>query len=143
MANDDSTAYSVEFLNSPELTGIFSHKLELKVGVPALLMRNLDAPRLCNDPRLRIRELGSNIIKATIITRAAKGDSVLIPCIPIIPNNLPFCFKVLQFPSKFALKMTINKSQGRTLKVARINLSSDDHVTMFLTLSNICWFHVF
>ncbi|CAG9791795.1 unnamed protein product [Diatraea saccharalis] len=55
MASDDSTAYPVEFVNSLELTGVPPHKLELKVGVPVLLMRNLDAPRLCNGTRLQIR----------------------------------------------------------------------------------------
>ncbi|GFW32933.1 hypothetical protein TNCV_1774981 [Trichonephila clavipes] len=44
-------AYPVELLNYLELSGVPSHKLELKVGVPVLLMRNLDAPRLCNATR--------------------------------------------------------------------------------------------
>ncbi|XP_055950914.1 uncharacterized protein LOC129985008 [Argiope bruennichi] len=102
----------VEFLNSSDLTGASSHKLELKFGVPALQMRNLDV--LCNDTRLRIRQLCCNIIKATIITGAAKGDRFLIPRIRFIPNILPFCFKKLQFPLKLAFTMTINKSQNQT-----------------------------
>ncbi|XP_055938138.1 uncharacterized protein LOC129968309 [Argiope bruennichi] len=95
MANADSTAYPVEFLNFSELTGECLHKLELKFGVPALLMRNLDAQRLCNGTKLHIGELGSNFIKATIITGAAKGESVLIPGISVIPNIFPFCFRRL------------------------------------------------
>ncbi|GFV83732.1 uncharacterized protein TNCV_2555201 [Trichonephila clavipes] len=51
---------------------------------------------------------------ATILTAEAKGDNVLIPRIPIIPNNLPFNFKRLQFPLKVAFSMPINKSQGQT-----------------------------
>ncbi|GFX55629.1 uncharacterized protein TNCV_269171 [Trichonephila clavipes] len=61
---------------------------------------------------------------ATILTGEAKGDNVLIPRIPIIPNNLPFNFKRLQFPLKVAFSITINKSQGQTLKVAGIHLGS-------------------
>lgn len=124
MSSDDSTTYPIEFLNTLELTGVPSHKLELKIGVPVLLMRNLDAPRLCYGTRLRVTELGRNIIKATILTGTAKGESVLIPRIPIIPNNLPFQFKRLQFPIKLAFTMTINKSQGQTLKVAGIHLAT-------------------
>ncbi|GFX34309.1 ATP-dependent DNA helicase [Trichonephila clavipes] len=122
MSSDGTTSYPVEFLNSLELSGVPSHKLELKVGVPVLLMRNLDAPRLCNSTPLRITELGRHIVKATILTGEAKGDNVLIPRIPVIPNNLTFNFKRLQFPLKVAFSMIIDKSQGQTLKVAGIHL---------------------
>ncbi|KAJ8871979.1 hypothetical protein PR048_028319 [Dryococelus australis] len=73
MSTNDSTTYPVEILNSLELSGESYHKLELKIGVPVLLLRNLDAPRLCNGTRLRITELGGSIVIATILTGAAKG----------------------------------------------------------------------
>ncbi|GFW32114.1 ATP-dependent DNA helicase [Trichonephila clavipes] len=78
MSSDDTTSYTVEFLNSLDLSGGPSHKLELKVGVPVLLMRNLDAPRLCNGTRLRITELGRHIVKATILTGEAKGETMFL-----------------------------------------------------------------
>jgi len=34
--------YSVEFLNTLQFSGIANHELELKVGVPILLLRNLN-----------------------------------------------------------------------------------------------------
>jgi hypothetical protein len=34
--------YSVKFLNTLQFNGIANHKLELKVGVPILLLRNLN-----------------------------------------------------------------------------------------------------
>lgn len=121
------------------MTGVPPHKLELKVGVPVLLMRNLDAPRLCNGTRLQISELGRNIVRATILTGAAKGESVLIPRIPIIPHNLPFQFKRLQFPLKLAFAMTINKSQGQTLKVAGIHLGTPcfSHGQLYVACSRV------
>ncbi|GFU61535.1 ATP-dependent DNA helicase [Trichonephila clavipes] len=102
MSSDDTTSYPEEFLNSLELSGVPSHKFELKVGVSVLSMHNLDASRLCNGTWLRITELGRHIVKATSLTGEAKGDNVLIPRIPIIPNNLIFNFKRLQFPLKVA-----------------------------------------
>ncbi|GFX29209.1 ATP-dependent DNA helicase [Trichonephila clavipes] len=82
--------------HSLELSGVPSHKLELKVGVPVLLMRNFNVPRLCNCTQLQITELGRHIVKATILTGEAKGDNILQPGIPSIPNNLPFNFKRMQ-----------------------------------------------
>lgn len=45
---DDSICHQAEFLNSLEISGIPLYKFQLKVGVPVLLMCNLDALRLCN-----------------------------------------------------------------------------------------------
>ena len=38
--------YPIEFLNSINLPGLPDHMIELKVGVPIILLRNLDPPRL-------------------------------------------------------------------------------------------------
>jgi ATP-dependent DNA helicase PIF1 len=45
--------YPTEFLNSLSITGLCDHELHLKVGVPVMLLRNLDPSRgLCNGTRL-------------------------------------------------------------------------------------------
>ncbi|RVE40719.1 hypothetical protein evm_014631 [Chilo suppressalis] len=120
MDSEQVTSYHTEFLNSLELLlRVPSHKLRLKIGVPVLLMRNLEAPRLCNGTRLQITQLGRNIIRAIIMTGIAKDEQVLIPRIPMIPTDLPFQFKRIQFPLKPAFAMTINKAQGQTLKMSR------------------------
>jgi ATP-dependent DNA helicase PIF1 len=65
----------------------------------------------------------NNVIEATIIIKGKyKGQDVLIPRIPMIPTDLPFDFKRLQFPVRLAFAMTINKSQGQSLEVCGINL---------------------
>ncbi|UYV79530.1 hypothetical protein LAZ67_17003027 [Cordylochernes scorpioides] len=114
---DESVSYPPEFLNSLELSGTPSHKIVLKVGVPVILIRNLDPPRLCNGTRLCITQMGTNVLQARILTGSFRGEEVLIPRIPIIPNDLPFKFRRLQFPVMVAFAMTINKSQGQTLQV--------------------------
>ncbi|ESO11894.1 hypothetical protein HELRODRAFT_71363 [Helobdella robusta] len=40
----------------------------------------------------------------------------------MIPTDLPFDFKRLKFPVRLAFAMTLNKSQGQSLEVCRINL---------------------
>jgi ATP-dependent DNA helicase PIF1 len=51
--------YLVEFLNTLQFSGIANHKLKLQVGVPILLLRNLNQlVGLCNGTRLIINRLG-------------------------------------------------------------------------------------
>ena len=57
--------YDTEFLNTIKCSGLPKHKLMLKVGVPIMLIRNIDqAAGLCNDTRLRVTVLGKHFIKA-------------------------------------------------------------------------------
>ncbi len=62
-----------------------------------MLLRNLDPPKLCNGTRLIIKQMMPHVIKATILTGQAKGEDTFIPRIPLIPSNLHFHFKRLQF----------------------------------------------
>jgi len=51
--------YPVEFLNTLRFSGIANHELQLKVGVPILLLHNLNQSiGLCNGTRLIVKRLG-------------------------------------------------------------------------------------
>ncbi|XP_054285654.1 uncharacterized protein LOC129002107 [Macrosteles quadrilineatus] len=122
LRNDDAVHYPAEFLDSVTAPGLPAHELNLKIGIPVMLLRNLNPPKLCNGTRLRIRSLQRNVIEAEILTGCGAGEVVFVPRIPLIPSNYPFEFKRLQFPLNPCFSMTINKSQGQTLSTAGIEL---------------------
>lgn len=122
MDENEATNYPTEFLNSLDVPGLTPHNLKLKVGSVIILLRNPNAPKLCKGTRLIVKNLKLNVIQAMILRGKFKGEDVLIPRIQLIPNDLPFVFKRLQFPVRLAFAMTINKSQGPSLDVCGINL---------------------
>lgn len=136
---DDATNYPIEFLNSLSASGLPAHKIRLKVGVPIMLLRNLTPPKLCNGTRLKVRALQRNLIEAEILTGCGAGESVFIPRIPLIPNNFPFEFKRTQFPVATCFAMTINKSQGQTLKAAGVDLRTEcfSHGQLYVAFSRV------
>lgn len=136
---DDAVNYPVEFLNSLDVAGFPPHRLQLKIGVPIIMLRNIDPPRLCNGTRLAVKNLYNNLIEATIITGKHKGEDVLLPRIPMIPTGMSFEFKRLQFPVRLAFAMTINKSQGQSLQVCGIDLTNPcfSHGQLYVACSRV------
>jgi ATP-dependent DNA helicase PIF1 len=81
--------------------GITNHELQLKVGVPILLLRNFNQSiGLCNGTRLIVKRLGQRVIEAEIITWNNVGKHVFIPRIIMSPSKIdwPFVLRCRQFP---------------------------------------------
>ncbi len=119
--------YLVEFLNTLQFSSNANHKLELKVGVPILLLRNLNQSiGLCNGTRLIVKRLGQRVIEANIITWNNVGKRVFIPHIIMSTSRTdwPFVLHHRRFPVRVAFAITINKSQGQTLNNVGVYLSS-------------------
>ncbi|GFX74542.1 ATP-dependent DNA helicase [Trichonephila clavipes] len=115
------------------------HVLTLKIGVPIILLRNINPPRLCNGTRLSLKKMMNNVFEATILTGKFKGEDVLLPRIPKIPTDMPFEFERLQFPVRLAFEMTINKAQGQSLQVCGLNLENPcfSHGQLYVACSRV------
>ncbi|GFT32953.1 ATP-dependent DNA helicase [Trichonephila clavipes] len=80
-----------------------------------------------------------NILEATILIGKFQGELVLLPRIAMIPSDSPIPFKRLQYPIRLAFAMTINKSQGQTMKICGLNLENScfSHGQLYVACSSV------
>ncbi|XP_035232337.1 ATP-dependent DNA helicase PIF1-like [Stegodyphus dumicola] len=122
---EEQETYQLDFIHSLTPSGMPPHRLNLKVGVIVMLLRNLHpSVGLCNGTRLIVKRIMPNVLDCEVISGQNAGSRVFIPRVELSPSdsNLPFQLKRRQFPIRLAFCMTINKSQGQTLKKVGIYL---------------------
>ncbi|XP_024965935.1 uncharacterized protein LOC112506140 [Cynara cardunculus var. scolymus] len=101
--------------------GISNHKILLKVGVPIMLLRNIDQKSgLCNGTRLRVLTLGNRVIEAHVISGSNIGSRIFIPRMSLTPTDkrIPFKFQRRQFP-------IVLWNSSRNLRVSAVDYSSE------------------
>ncbi|XP_031280234.1 ATP-dependent DNA helicase PIF1-like [Pistacia vera] len=119
ISNDDEILYPTEFLNSMMCSDMPKHELHMKIGIPIMLLRNLNQyDGLCNGNKLIITHLEKWSIQAVIITGSNIRDIITIPRIIMSKADMkwPFRLRRRQLPMTVSFCMTINKSQGQSLK---------------------------
>lgn len=116
-------------MNRLNISGLPPHQLNLKIGAVVMLLRNMNPSKgLMNGTRMKVLRMMDRVIMVELLTGTNVGSTHFIPRIKLIPSDatLPFEMSRTQFPIKLAYAMTINKSQGQSLK--RIGLYLDQQV---------------
>ena len=118
----DARSFSVEYCNRLNPTGLPSHRIVLKSGVPLMMLRNIDpSSGLVNGTRMTFLSVSGNgrVMYCSIYDENSQTQvTVAIPQISLRPTEkeYPFEWSRRQFPVRVAFATTINKAQGDSLK---------------------------
>ncbi|KAF0311863.1 hypothetical protein FJT64_017362 [Amphibalanus amphitrite] len=73
---DHGPPVPTEVLNAIDVSGMPSHRLQVKVGAPVVLMRNLDAPRVVNGTLCTVLRAAPNVLELRIASGVARGETL-------------------------------------------------------------------
>jgi hypothetical protein len=129
--------YPAEYLNTFNASGVPQAKLQLKIGAPLMIYRNLDFKAgICNGTRVILTKISRRVLEVRVL---GTNQTVFLPRIKFKPaeTEVGFAFTRLQFPVRLAFSMTINKSQGQSVKKVGLDLRTPvfTHGQLYVALS--------
>ncbi|XP_076918526.1 uncharacterized protein LOC143578987 [Bidens hawaiensis] len=87
----DPSLHSPDVLNGLKFHGCPNHQLILKVGVPVMLLRNIDQKNgLCNGTRLIVKSLGNRVIEVDPVSGSEIGKRHVIHRVTLTPTDKSF-----------------------------------------------------
>ena len=140
--DDPLLNYPVEYLNDINSGSLPLAKLELKIGCPVMVLKNLDAANgVCNGSRGILTRHSNRVLEVKLLTGDHAGETVFIPRMANQPGEDENAFKFTrrQFPIRVCFSMTINKSQGQSVKFVGLDLRSPafTHGQFYVAVSRV------
>jgi hypothetical protein len=140
--DDPLLNYPVEYLNEINCGTLPLAKLELKIGCPVMMLKNLDAPNgVCNGSRGILTRYSNRVLEVRLLTGQHAGQTVFIPRVANQPgeDENAFRFTRRQFPIRVCFSMTINKSQGQSVRHVGLDLRSPafTHGQFYVAVSRV------
>ncbi|XP_076912066.1 uncharacterized protein LOC143570267 [Bidens hawaiensis] len=126
--NLDESLCSPDILNGIKASGLPNHRLVLKVGVPVMLLRNVDQKSgLCNGTRLKVVSLGNRVIQVEIIYGSHIGDRHYISRITLVPTDKKLHLKLQRRQFQLALYVALSRVTRRDgLKIVILDSEVDE-----------------
>ena len=103
------------------------------------MLQNINQPKLCDGTRLSLKKINDQHHTSKNFERAFQGEDVLTLRIPMIPTDMSFQFKRLQFPIRLAFAITISKAQRQSLELCGLYLHTDcfSHGQLYVACSRV------
>ncbi|EIE84496.1 hypothetical protein RO3G_09206 [Rhizopus delemar RA 99-880] len=129
-----------EYLQTLNPHGLPPSVLELKVGMPVMILRNINVEKgLCNGTRVTVLGIGEFLSKVKLPGVDGRVEVVPHFTLSTLENEYPFTLTRKQFPVRPSFAMTINKSQGQSLKIVGVDLRLPvfTHGQLYVALSRV------